>query len=47
LKNLRFEDGIVMISGNPGYKNNVAFIKNGVCDGIQLDLLIPIKERGY
>ncbi|MCL2060190.1 MAG: effector binding domain-containing protein [Oscillospiraceae bacterium] len=28
------------------YKNNVASIKNGVYDGIQLDLLIPIKERG-
>ena len=27
------------------YKNNVAFIKNGVYDGIQLDLLIPIKEK--
>ena len=27
------------------YKNNVAFIKNGVYDGVQLDLLIPVKER--
>ena len=28
------------------YKNNVALIKNGVYDDIQLDLLIPIKEKG-
>ena len=27
------------------YKNNVAVIKDGVYDGIQLDLLLPIKEK--
>ncbi len=28
------------------YRNNVALIKNGVYDGVQLDLLIPVKEKG-
>jgi hypothetical protein len=27
------------------YRNNVAHVKDGVYDDIQLDLLIPIKEK--